>query len=231
MSHEATNWAIKQRGLKPATKIVLWHLCDRHNPDYGCFPCQDRLAEDCEMSRSTLNIHLKKLEDAGLIRREKRVDNATGLRKSTFYRLGFEVVGPQDVDAHVRKSDMVSMSGFGAYPCPDSGHIHVRNPDTNLVREPLREPVKPRDAREVEILRTVLSEKVANDYALHRRKKRAKLTPRAAELIVAKLDGHPNPDAVVERSIMNGWTGVFPDGQTGGGEQLNAFVAGARGSS
>ena len=38
MSHEATNWAIKQRGLKPTTKIVLWHLCDRFNPDYGCFP-------------------------------------------------------------------------------------------------------------------------------------------------------------------------------------------------
>ncbi|PKP62913.1 MAG: GntR family transcriptional regulator, partial [Alphaproteobacteria bacterium HGW-Alphaproteobacteria-8] len=36
MSHDATNWAIQRRGLKPATKIVLWHLCDRHNPDFGC---------------------------------------------------------------------------------------------------------------------------------------------------------------------------------------------------
>jgi hypothetical protein len=46
MSHEATNWAIKQRGLKPTAKIVLWHLCDRFNPDYGCFPSQARLAHD-----------------------------------------------------------------------------------------------------------------------------------------------------------------------------------------
>jgi hypothetical protein len=38
MSHDATNWAIKQRGLKPTTKIVLWHLCDRFNPDSGCRP-------------------------------------------------------------------------------------------------------------------------------------------------------------------------------------------------
>jgi hypothetical protein len=38
MSHDATNWAIQQRGLKPTTKIVLWHLCDRFNPDFGCFP-------------------------------------------------------------------------------------------------------------------------------------------------------------------------------------------------
>ena len=29
MSHKATVWAIQQRGLKPATKIVLWFLCDR----------------------------------------------------------------------------------------------------------------------------------------------------------------------------------------------------------
>ena len=40
MSHKATVWAIQQRGLKPATKIVLWFLCDRHNPDFGCFPTQ-----------------------------------------------------------------------------------------------------------------------------------------------------------------------------------------------
>ena len=66
MSHEATNWAIKQRGLKPTTKIVLWHLCDRFNPDYGCFPSQDRLAHDCEISRSTLNDHIGQLQAAGL---------------------------------------------------------------------------------------------------------------------------------------------------------------------
>jgi DNA-binding transcriptional MocR family regulator len=69
MSHAATNWAIQQRGLKPAAKIVLWHLCDRFNPDYGCFPSQARLAEDCEISRATLNRHLDDLEAAGLIRR------------------------------------------------------------------------------------------------------------------------------------------------------------------
>ena len=58
MSHKATVWAIQQRGLKPATKIVLWFLCDRHNPDFGCFPTQARLADDAEMSISALNEHL-----------------------------------------------------------------------------------------------------------------------------------------------------------------------------
>lgn len=28
MSHDATNWAIQRRGLKPTTKIVLWQGSD-----------------------------------------------------------------------------------------------------------------------------------------------------------------------------------------------------------
>ena len=106
MSHEATNWAIKQRGLKPTTKIVLWHLCDRFNPDYGCFPSQDRLAHDCEISRSTLNDHLGQLEAVGLLRRVPRIDPVTKRQLPTRYILGFE-------------------PGFrpaAATPCPESGH-------------------------------------------------------------------------------------------------------------
>ncbi len=85
MSHRATNWAIQQRGLAPATKLVLWHLCDRHNPDYGCFPSQDQLAADAEISRASLNTHLDKLEQAGLIRRERRHSEGAHRRQSTRY--------------------------------------------------------------------------------------------------------------------------------------------------
>ena len=106
MSHEATNWAIKQRGLKPTTKIVLWHLCDRFNPDYGCFPSQDRLAHDCEISRSTLNDHLGQLEGVGLLRRVPRLDPVTKRQLPTRYILGFE---PGFTPAAV-------------VPCPEIGH-------------------------------------------------------------------------------------------------------------
>jgi len=90
MSHHGTNWAIIQRGLKPTTKIVLWHLCDRHNPDYGCFPTQARLAHDCEISRAGLNTHLALLEACELLRRERRIDPVTKRQMSTRYFLGFE---------------------------------------------------------------------------------------------------------------------------------------------
>ena len=130
MSHRATNWAIQQRGLSPVTKLVLWHLCDRHNPDYGCFPSQDQLAADVEISRASLNVHLEKLEAAGLIRRERRHEEGTHKRKSTRYLLGFE----GDFSAEPCPD---SGHGTGQKPCPDFGESHVQNLDTNLVREPV----------------------------------------------------------------------------------------------
>ena len=106
MSHAATNWAIQQRGLRPTTKSVLWHLCDRFNPDYGCFPSQSRLAHDCEISRSTLNEHLSLLEAAKLLRRVKRLHPVTKRQMPTRYILGFEPGFTPD--AHD--------------PCPETGH-------------------------------------------------------------------------------------------------------------
>ena len=120
MSHAATNWAIRIKGIKPATKIVLWHLCDRHNADTGrCNPSQERLAEDAEMSRSTLNVHLGRLEAMGLIERITSIDPRTKRQLPTAYRLAMDtdiepVAEPQDVVAPV--------SGKSPKPCPESGH-------------------------------------------------------------------------------------------------------------
>jgi hypothetical protein len=162
MSHKATVWAIQQRGLKPATKIVLWFLCDRHNPDFGCFPTQVRLAEDAEMSVSALNNHLAKLEELRLIHRVRSHDPRTKKRKATRYILGFEdgfppeptpkagdgiaeTEGEQSADP-TPDSGHGAISGFGAKPSPDFAQSHLRNQEINLVREPLSKPVKEEEA-------------------------------------------------------------------------------------
>ncbi|RBI69884.1 helix-turn-helix domain-containing protein [Roseovarius sp. TE539] len=123
MSHAATNWAIQQRGLKPTTKIVLWHLCDRFNPDYGCFPSQDRLAHDCEIGRATLNRHLDDLETRRLIRRIRNVDARTGRQRPTRYLLGFEPDFPPPGSGD---PDPASGAPFDTdtaeIPCPDVRH-------------------------------------------------------------------------------------------------------------
>ena len=137
MSHAATNWAIQQRGLKPATKIVLWHLCDRHNPDFGCFPTQARLAHDCEISRSALNDHLSQLETVGLLRRVPRIDPVTKRQLPTRYILGFEPgftatsTKPcpdfghgcaEDAEADPEASNIGGVTSYQVEPCPDSRH-------------------------------------------------------------------------------------------------------------
>ena len=177
MSHAATNWAIQQRGLKPTTKIVLWHLCDRFNPDFGCFPSQEQLAEDCEISRSTLNEHLALLETAGLIRRVQRLNPGNKRRMPTRYILAFEPgfaqdrpnpcpetghggnaqndlsfapsenaaeIGASRVDklAQCPETGRGAVSDFHPEPCPENAPSRVRNPDSNLVREPVSKPVK-----------------------------------------------------------------------------------------
>jgi len=167
MSHAATNWAIKQRGLKPATKIVLWFLCDRHNPDFGCFPTQARLAEEAEMSISALNDHLATLEKLGLIHRIRAHHPHSHRRLPTRYVLGFEQGFPQDPPLETGEGFVEFMeenddpspettdgaiSGFSGVPSPDFPQSHLRIPEYNLVREPLIKPVKEEeDARAREI--------------------------------------------------------------------------------
>lgn len=131
MSHEATNWAIKQRGLKPAVKILLWHLADCHNPSHGCFPSQEYLAEHCEMTSRTIRTHLEELERIGLIRREKV--RASGQFDRTEYTLFLDVFLPPPE----KSSDGKSASS----PPENSRRHHRKNFPTNPVREPLREPV------------------------------------------------------------------------------------------
>jgi hypothetical protein len=168
MSPAATNWAIQQSGLKPATKIVLWFLCDRHNPDFGCFPTQARLAEDAEMSISALNDHLSTLENLRLIHRIRTQNPRSHRRLPTRYILGFEAGFPQEPppesgdgsveimeenDTPSPESADRAISGFPGVPSPDFPQSHLRNPEYNLVREPLTKPVKEEEdaqAREID---------------------------------------------------------------------------------
>ncbi|SOC48297.1 helix-turn-helix protein [Rhizobium subbaraonis] len=146
MSHDATNWAIKQRGIKPALKVVLWNLCDRYHPDNGCFPSQETLAEDCEVPRSTLNVYLGELERLGLILREQRREKGSKRQERTRYFFPFEP------DFALKKAENPSPetghgpdeaeSRNGAEPSPENGESRVQNLDSNPVREPVREPVK-----------------------------------------------------------------------------------------
>lgn len=82
-----TALAMKQRGLKPAAKIVLYWLADHHNGETGmCFPSLKTLTNECEMDVATVKRHLVSLEGLGLIERTRRF-RENGSQTSTQYIL------------------------------------------------------------------------------------------------------------------------------------------------
>ncbi|WP_375308392.1 helix-turn-helix domain-containing protein [Bradyrhizobium sp. A11] len=67
MSWQATAWALQQRVGQPARKLVLLALANYADEHGICWPSQERLAEDVEMSLDTIQRHTKKLREAGLL--------------------------------------------------------------------------------------------------------------------------------------------------------------------
>lgn len=116
MSHHMTSLAMKQSGLKPATKIVLYWLADHHNSETGrCFPSLKRLCERTEMGKTALTEHLILLEQMGLITRIRR-KKPDGGWTSTSYTLNL-------LDQSTRKTDN---------PYSETERPLVREADTNL---------------------------------------------------------------------------------------------------
>ena len=144
MSHQATNWAIKQRGLKPSAKVVLWHLCDRYHPDHGCFPSLDTLADDCELSRRAVQDQIDILVKAGLVTVEK-MERKKGQMPRNSYRFSFENEGE-----NLGQNLPMAKSALGKKTPPPLANSDIRlgqNLPTNSVREPLSEPVTAREAQ------------------------------------------------------------------------------------
>ena len=85
MSHYMTALAMKQQGLRPATKVVLYWIADHHNSETGdCFPSINRLATLCEMSRRSVETHITALEDQGLLKRISQYRDTGGKTANSY---------------------------------------------------------------------------------------------------------------------------------------------------
>lgn len=90
-AYEAQVWARRQRlGGDVAAKIILMILADYADEWGTCYPGVDRIAEEAELSKSTVLRRLKALAEAGLVTVERRA-NERGHRTSNRYVLEIEV--------------------------------------------------------------------------------------------------------------------------------------------
>jgi DNA-binding transcriptional ArsR family regulator len=102
VSHEAYDWARRQKVGSTGRKAVLMALAEYADEEHSCFPSQATLAEITEQCERTVRAHLKALESDGLITRRHRPRREGRGRTSDRYVLHVlpaEIAAPTDLPA------------------------------------------------------------------------------------------------------------------------------------
>ena len=105
---------MQQKGIKPATKIVLYWIADHHNSETdACFPSLATLSDECEMSKRAVQAHIDTLSYAGLIERVER-KRGNGSRTSNGYRLNLTKQAWQNLPPPIAESARAPMQNLPA---------------------------------------------------------------------------------------------------------------------
>ena len=225
MSIRVMSWVWDHGPSDRGELLVLLALADFADDDGNCWPAMVKVAEKARVCERGARKIIRRLEEIGLL---KTVVGG-GRHGCNQYRIAIEnperrsptKPGTADRPGTVNP---VPRSPRNAVPPepentkPGTGEQKTRNRGSAEPSGSIIDPSERRgragareDAEIVATLSQVMPEDTALDYVAHRKAKRAKLTLRAATLVARSLDGHADPVAVVEASIANGWTGVFPD--------------------
>lgn len=98
MSLRATTWAWSQRTLTPTQKIILLALADCYNDSTGqCYPKQERVAYQCEVSTKTVQRAIERFKELELLE-SKTYRLGQGKGSKTYYLLDFSRVLGSDLE-------------------------------------------------------------------------------------------------------------------------------------
>ena len=89
MSFQAMAWAVSHK-LPSKDKFVLVMMANYADEDGKCWPSLNRLADDTSMSRSTIQLAIKGLETAGMLRIEHRSQD--GVKLPNYYYLNLKKI-------------------------------------------------------------------------------------------------------------------------------------------
>lgn len=78
--------ALKTKVGNPLRKLVLLKLADNANDQGECWPSYQYIADQCEMSKRSVMIHINKLIEDGLLKKEHRLGGEK-FNKSNLYTL------------------------------------------------------------------------------------------------------------------------------------------------
>ena len=222
MSMELMVKAMKTKVGNPLRKLVLIKLADNANDVGECWPSYQHIADQCEIDRSTVRRHIKHLEEQRLLKIENR-DGPKG-NSSNLYLLTLGGVGTESTPVGPKST------GVGTPPTPPVGPESTRTSHSfEPVIEPVERPVAkaPSRTKAKAVKFDPLTAKPCNvsdsawaDWCQHRKEIRKSLTATTCAKQAKTLAGHHDADAVINQSISNGWTGLFPDKIVAGGRTV-----------
>jgi predicted transcriptional regulator len=140
------NWARAIRGLSMSERLVLFSLADFANQSAQCWPSQDKIAEELEVSSRTVWAALKRLTEAGIITRESRT-RPDGSRTSDMFTLN---MGQEPVAKFANTSRNICDTPSQSVPNPVANIATQEEPFIEPFIEPIttinaRDPVDPND--------------------------------------------------------------------------------------
>lgn len=199
MSFQAMAWAVKQKVGNATGKAILIMLANYADEKGECFPSQERLADECECSVSTVARWIQAFEGIGFLSRQKQYGEG-GYRRA---------------DRLCINTDL-PVTELPSRELPNSVQKLTRHSD---VAEPIKEPTSLRSGivsgRDVDAFRAELSQLLDADLIetliQSRRNKRAAINGNAGGLLVKALGRCPDARAAAEEMAVRGWTSVKPE--------------------
>lgn len=221
MSMELMVKAMKTKVGNPLRKLVLIKLADNANDMGECWPSYQHIADQCEIGRSTVKVHIRELEKSGLLRREFRRKGE--LNQSNVFHLALNggaapALGGGAGDNPPGAGDN---PGGGAGAAPRTSHSFepiIETVEQAVAAAPSAKKKAPK-FDPMTAKPTNVTEQAWADWCQHRREIRKPMTKTSCERQAAQLAKHHAPDAVINQSITNGWTGLFPEKVLPGAQQ------------
>lgn len=201
MSIKVMSWVFERGPRDPSERLVLLALADYAADNGEWAPSMIGIAEKAGMTERGARGVIRRLEADGWI--DVRVGGGRGGR--SHYRILMGAEKPEQQTGNGKPGIANPECGDDK---PGTKRAKTRNQrsaePSGTIKEPSNSSAR---AKLCEVIRP----ETADAYIALRKAKRAVLTDYAAALIAKKLRGRSDADAVVEESIANGWTGIFPE--------------------
>ncbi|WP_137923929.1 helix-turn-helix domain-containing protein [Cupriavidus sp. 2SB] len=221
MSVEAITWALKQKVGRSSTKHVLMLLANCTTaPLNRIYTSIAYLAESTEMDRKTIIAAIEKLQGLGFISDTGDRIGKTG--QIPVYQLNMidaleddgEEKRNHSENGTVPKTDSNGTKNGGKQSQKRSETVPKTVHGTKGTKGTKGTQTRGKRASVCVQLPDWLPQGSWDDWLAHRKAMKAPFTQRAAELSISVLDrlrgeGH-DPVAVINESVLRGWTGLFP---------------------